>query len=197
VWGMALVVIRLAGRGYLVRGAVTIGPLVHTDRYLVGPAMVSAYEIESKHAKFPRVIIDPAVIEVARTHPRDGHTPDEEERYVRSYVQEDKDGRLYFDYISWDSVVHIAGGEDERYGAYMQVLSELLGRGLSNPDSRVLEKYLWVHERYVAVIDMVDEMPSEHPYRAQSPENCGTISGLPRYTADAERAREMVREGTR
>ena len=49
---IAYAVIGLVNRGFLVRGAVTIGELVHTKKYLVGPAMVRAYEMESKEAKF-------------------------------------------------------------------------------------------------------------------------------------------------
>jgi hypothetical protein len=41
---IAFAIIDLAIRGFLVRGAVTIGELIHTERYLVGPAMVKAYE---------------------------------------------------------------------------------------------------------------------------------------------------------
>ncbi|HTY68920.1 MAG TPA: hypothetical protein VMH36_19865, partial [Alphaproteobacteria bacterium] len=49
-------IIQLPGRGFLLRGAITAGPLLHTKEYLVGPAMVKAYRMESKEAKFPRVI---------------------------------------------------------------------------------------------------------------------------------------------
>lgn len=38
---------------------VTVGDLLHTERHLVSPAMVKAYELESKVAKFPRVLLDP------------------------------------------------------------------------------------------------------------------------------------------
>jgi hypothetical protein len=63
---IAFAVIDLAIRGYLVPGAVTVGDLVHTDRYLVGPAMVSAYEMESKLAKTPRVLVDRKLVSIAR-----------------------------------------------------------------------------------------------------------------------------------
>ena len=136
---LALAVIDVVSRGYLVRGAVTIGPLLHTRDHLVGPAMVRAYEMESQWADFPRVIIDPAVIDVAQEHRKDGHTAEDEKRYVASYLKRDADGRLYFDYISHDSVVEVAGGGDDGYSDYMSVLSGLLKRGLSSSDPRILE----------------------------------------------------------
>ena len=65
---MALTVVSLAARGYLLRGAVTVGDLYHSAAHVVGPAMVRAYEMESRIAIYPRVIIDPAVIDVARRY---------------------------------------------------------------------------------------------------------------------------------
>lgn len=102
---MALTVVSLAARGYLLRGAVTVGDLYHTGAHVVGPAMVRAYKMESQIAVFPRVIIDPEVIAVARRYRNEDHTPDEEEEYVRAFMAEDDDGQLHFDYVSWNSVV--------------------------------------------------------------------------------------------
>src|SRR5205085_12463823 len=65
---MAWAVIDLAHRGYLLRGAVTRGPLFHSDRHVVGPAMVKAHLMESKVAEFPRVIVDPELLKLARQY---------------------------------------------------------------------------------------------------------------------------------
>ena len=43
----------------LIRGGVTMGKLIHEENGpLFGPAMVTAYDIESKLSNFPRIIID-------------------------------------------------------------------------------------------------------------------------------------------
>ncbi len=76
----------LVTKGFLVRGAVTVGDLRHTKEILVGPAMVEAYELESKHANFPRVLIDEKVIAVARRARKDDHSPEEEEKHVREFM---------------------------------------------------------------------------------------------------------------
>jgi len=57
-----LAVISMAGMGFLVRGAVTVGPVLHTKELLLGPAMVAAYKLESEVARYPRVVVDPSVI---------------------------------------------------------------------------------------------------------------------------------------
>lgn len=190
LWNMAMAVLQVAHRGYLVRGGVTIGPLIHTKRHLVGPAMIRAYEMESKEAKYPRVIVDPSVFEAARQHRKDGHTPKDEEAYGRAFTKEDDDGRLYFDYVSWDTVVGVAGGADENYGSYFKVLSDLIGRGLAHPAPAVQEKYLWLHKRYVAEIKKFEA--ASDAYKEQSPENYELICGLPRYEKEAEAARHAV-----
>ena len=47
--------------GVLLRGGIVLGNIIHTDKLLLGPAMVSAYELESKCAVSPRIVVDPKV----------------------------------------------------------------------------------------------------------------------------------------
>lgn len=189
---MAMTVIELAARGYLLRGAVTIGDLLHDDRHVVGPAMVAAYEMESRRAIVPRVIIDPAVLDIAREHRGDLHTSDDEEGYVRSFIAIDDDGEHFFDYVSWRSVVEIVGADDDSYGAYLADISRLVERGLRHSDVRVLRKYLWLHRHYLAAIDRFEAIPAGHPYRAQNPDNCELIASLPRLGALRDAASASV-----
>ena len=52
----------LANKGFLTRGGVSIGKLIHTQDFIFGPALNEAYEIESKKANFPRIIVDEKVM---------------------------------------------------------------------------------------------------------------------------------------
>ena len=110
---IAFAIIDLAVRGFLVRGAVTIGELIHTEKYLVGPAMVKAYEMESEEAKFPRVLLDPRLVEIARQAHAEHHDPEDEAAYVKLFMTKDSDGKHFIDYVSWDAVVRIAGMDDD------------------------------------------------------------------------------------
>jgi hypothetical protein len=56
-------VVDLLHMGFLTRGAIVLGDLHHRDNVIFGPALIEAYEIESKEAFYPRVIISRAVIE--------------------------------------------------------------------------------------------------------------------------------------
>jgi hypothetical protein len=189
---IALTVISLAERGFLLRGAITIGDLYHTPRHVVGPAMVKAYEMESKVACHPRVIIDPAVLRLARRRRTEHHTPDEEEEYVRGFIAEDDDGHLFIDYVSWNAVVAVAGADDFGYPDYLGTMSGLLRRGLAHGDARVVAKYLWLYPRYLSAIDLFAAIPGDDPYRLENPENCEYIENLPRFDDLAAEARDRV-----
>lgn len=47
--------------GLLIRGAITIGDIVHDDSIVFGPALNRAYELESEQAIYPRIILDPRI----------------------------------------------------------------------------------------------------------------------------------------
>lgn len=43
--------------GFLIRGGATVGPLHHEGGVILGPALVEAYELESRHAIYPRIAV--------------------------------------------------------------------------------------------------------------------------------------------
>ena len=56
--GIATIMLGAATFGFLVRGGVTRGDLMHDEQIVFGPALNRAYELESKEAVYPRVLID-------------------------------------------------------------------------------------------------------------------------------------------
>lgn len=54
--------------GYLVRGGITFGKLYHDERNVFGPAMNRAYDLESKVADVPRIILDTDYLNTADAH---------------------------------------------------------------------------------------------------------------------------------
>jgi hypothetical protein len=56
--GVATIMLGAATLGFLVRGGVARGSLIHDDHIVFGPALNRAYELESKLAIYPRVLID-------------------------------------------------------------------------------------------------------------------------------------------
>lgn len=193
---VAFCVIDLLERGFLLRGALTVGDLLHTGKHIVGPAMVAAYEMESKDAKYPRVLIDPSVLAVAQKARSELHSPEQEADYIKTFMTQDEDGKYYFDYVSWNSVVAVTGGDNDLYPEYLEKVGRLVEAGLGHDIPSVAKKYLWLHDRYVKAIDLIVGLPAKHPYRIESPELCMVIESLPKHTSLAKKVRTLVEGGT-
>jgi hypothetical protein len=58
----------LACDGMFVRGGITHGPLYHDRKFVFGSAYLRAYEVESKDAVVPRIVIDQSAINALREH---------------------------------------------------------------------------------------------------------------------------------
>jgi hypothetical protein len=148
---------RLINQGILCRGAVSLGKLIHTEKYVFGPALVEAYTLESKAAVYPRVILERSIIEIGAKHGSPAHSTAEERKYVNDLLEKDSDGMYYVDYF------HKAQSEldDPQYDfpEYIWKLGEIIRKGLmasshsSKADIRV--KYSWMRERFNHMIDMV------------------------------------------
>ncbi len=53
----------LLTEGILIRGGISTGTLYHSAKYLFGSAIISAYQLESEKAIYPRIIIDEKLIQ--------------------------------------------------------------------------------------------------------------------------------------
>ena len=70
--------------GCLVRGGIAFGQLHHAGDVVFGPGLVEAYELESKFAGPPRIIVSAGAAQKLGSHP---------------YLHLDEDGFLYLDYV--------------------------------------------------------------------------------------------------
>ena len=56
----------LIRQGIFCRGGVSVGRLVHEDSALFGPGLIAAYDLESKVAVYPRVLVEKRILGIAR-----------------------------------------------------------------------------------------------------------------------------------
>lgn len=63
---VAQLVMALLELGVLVRGAIALGPLYHDGSIVFGPALIEAYHLESRCAKFPRILVSEAVFNASQ-----------------------------------------------------------------------------------------------------------------------------------
>lgn len=52
-----------AAEGFFVRGGITVGQIFHDRNVVFGPALNRAYELESRHSKYPRLTVDPDTLQ--------------------------------------------------------------------------------------------------------------------------------------
>ena len=155
IYSLGLSITSCIWDGYVVRGALTHG-LVHLDtesQMLIGPAFIRAYELESREAVFPRVIIDPKTIKEYRINPifrADHHDFEEDSSYVFSLLRLDTDGYYFVDYLK-----AISTGEVEPpvlEGILLQH-KELVERNLlSARNTGIQKKYSWLGNYHNAVV---------------------------------------------
>ncbi len=87
--------IKIIQLGHLVRGAIVRGPLIHRQNQIYGPALIEAHEIESRVAKYPRIVFSKQAKELAVTL---------EGQYQNRVLREDFDGLSH---------LHLFGNPDQ------------------------------------------------------------------------------------
>jgi hypothetical protein len=82
-----LMIRNLLEDGHCCRGALVIGDLVHRADSIFGPALVEAHDIESRVAKYPRIVLSEEAAKLC--------TPTKTVRF-----RQDRDSLSYLDYLS-------------------------------------------------------------------------------------------------
>jgi hypothetical protein len=63
---IAIMQLMTASMHFLLRGGITVGDICHDDEVVFGPALNRAYELESKVAVVPRIIVDEEVLRLGK-----------------------------------------------------------------------------------------------------------------------------------
>ena len=136
----------LAKEGFFCRGAIARGPLIHEGRVCYGPAMVLAYQLESRCAVYPRIIIDEAI-------PWDaGATNTPIAELLRAVQQRDSDGWRYLKTFSFFSTEQHQPGGSEAAGVG-PLVQQRLDEALRLSDPRRVAKFRWLAERFNETVD--------------------------------------------
>lgn len=139
--------VSLVKHGILCRGGIVRGKLIHTEKFLFGPAIVNAYKLESKAALYPRVILDETIILSGVEAHGQHHFASHEEDSIMSLLKQDSDGMYYIDYIT--EAQEELDDPYYDYPLYLKALGDIILEGLQNSDPSVLIKYQWLKEKYV------------------------------------------------
>jgi len=152
---LTAVILRLMFHGFVIRGAVSYGPMIHREAMAYGPAMIEAYKLEKNEAIMPRVILDNHLAkEWGVSEPvknRDGSI----HGYLK-YWRLDEDGWYFFDHFSnpYGVPLSLLGLESQErrstFQRYMNKWRELIIRRLdeNRVRSHVFRKYVWLARHF-------------------------------------------------
>lgn len=134
----------LAREGFFVRGAITIGPHYMDEYAVFGPALIEAYDIETKRAVYPRIVLSERARAFVKHHV--GYyaggainAPHDNELLV------DDDGEWFVNYLDaarLDNDPDLLPWYERFVLEHRRRLREQIIA--HQQDRRVLEKYLWV-----------------------------------------------------
>lgn len=137
--------VRLISNKILLRGGIVDGKLIHHQDLILGPAMNAAYDLESKSALYPRIVIDPDIMEMFVTE----NKLDRPINRLKSYdfmktFDQDLDNTYFIDYFS-DVKEYIDNKDDKEY--YKQ-LRAVIRAGVGRKDMGLRMKYMWMLRKF-------------------------------------------------
>lgn len=150
-------------QGILCRGAVVKGPAYHRERVLFGPAVIEAYDLESRVAKYPRIIVTEPVRKAAWGY--------HEGRWKGGLFIQDTDGCWFLNILTpsmsnWTALSNAKMDVSSR--KFLLTVRKWLRRDLLQAQSALgrLSKLQWLCNYFNRVAHQRDDVdPLEFPVR--------------------------------
>ena len=128
----------------LFRGGGAYGEMVHDDKYLFGKAYQEAYKIESKKAKYPRIVFKKELLDLI---------PNEVQKELAMELLEEDEEYYYMDFINLLSTDHF---KEEEQIKNLNITKSIIEKNMDK-ERKILEKYEWLRDRYNKTVDMFNE----------------------------------------
>lgn len=133
---------RLLGLGVLLRGGISVGPTFHAEDMLYGAGMLRAYDLESKAAVYPRIVIDPVLI------------TESEASLCAMLLSQDADGLWFIDPFAMGG---LPDGSDalvedgwDPHAVYLDIVGRTIEQRLQElSDAGQRAKWSWLKARHV------------------------------------------------
>lgn len=136
--------------GIVIRGGMSVGSATRSYRQPFGPAVVKAYEIESKVAMYPRVVVDKDVFsELSENQGLWIHDREDEIEAVRGLLREGDDGQLFVDYLR--VILEETEDPDDYANRHQALIAERLEQYKTKPAIRA--KYEWMEHYHRTTLD--------------------------------------------
>ncbi|HEX2787565.1 MAG TPA: hypothetical protein VHP32_06630 [Ignavibacteria bacterium] len=139
--------LNLSHKEIIVRGGITRG-LIYSNRdfqIVFGPGLVEAYQLESKAAHYPRVILDNEIVKICKMH-TNAIYENEVEKYLKNLLEQDTDGMFYIDYFK--PLIEGLEAQNYDYANGLNNLRTIIVKGLKKMSPGIRIKYLWMKKKY-------------------------------------------------
>jgi len=120
-------------RGFLLRGAIAYGKIIHTKDVIFGPGLIDVYNKERTIAKYPRIIIDDVVVADLKDLPQKSKNA----KNCDHIISRDIDGIYYIDFLK---SVRDEADNFREYTIFLSSFCDILLGMIDNPS--LSEKYL-------------------------------------------------------
>lgn len=145
-------IFELAAEKILCRGGIAIGELYHKGNTILGPALVEAYKLESKIANYPRVIVGPNIIKIAKTYKGNQNSENDIDHMFSRILGYDSDGYYYVNYLDVSEELD----EPHEYSIYLNTICTIAEEGIQSTDITIRAKFIWLALKYNDWITQID-----------------------------------------
>lgn len=131
----------LLDESLLCRGGVAVNKHFSNGSFTFSAGLIDAYHVESKTARFPRVVISPEVMDLVYPN-RQGTPP---------FLIEEDDGLFFVDYVGLTAKI--------RPKTLQKAVSTVVADLLANSNSSVREKGMWIASYSDAILGTTHKLP--------------------------------------
>ena len=140
--------------GVLVRGGMAFGDVFASEEQVFGPTMVSAYELESKCALYPRIVLSPELLAELKRNPllrSQGHAIEDECSFVSKMLRRGEEGLWFVDYAR---AVETEMDDVTKYPDFLKEHKATILKGAAEYGKEGVAriKYLWLAFYHNAIV---------------------------------------------
>ncbi len=143
----------------IIRGGVSVGDIYTSGGRVFGPGLVQAYELESKYALYPRIIIDPRLIQEHKANKllkAKWHNVEDEQEIIGELLRHGDDGMWFIDYVA---ALEGELDEHEMYPIFLRRHREVILAGAQKHSqlNAILRKFVWMAHYHNQVVSNMDD----------------------------------------
>jgi len=142
----------------IIRGGISIGDVYISANSVFGPGVIKAYDLENKYAKYPRIILDPELINEYKNNKllkAKWHSIDEESEIIINLLKQGDDGMWFVNYAK---AIETELDDIDMYPIFLQRHKEVILTGVEHQEklNAVLSKFIWMAHYHNQIVSNIE-----------------------------------------